>query len=76
MENAILPLGGIETEIKDFCSENNVEYLDFANYIQSLNSEKLLYYRSDPHWGPEGHRAIADFLISKLSDNKNNEVDN
>tara|TARA_B100001057_G_scaffold489794_1_gene576798 strand:- start:907 stop:2166 length:1260 start_codon:yes stop_codon:yes gene_type:complete len=71
MENAILPLGGIETEIKDFCSENKVEYLDFATYIQGLNSEKLLYYRSDPHWGPDGHRAVADFLFSKLTDNKN-----
>ena len=71
MENAILPLGGIETEIKDFCSENEVEYLDLATYIKGLNSEKLLYYRSDPHWGPEGHRAVADFLFSKLTDNKN-----
>jgi len=71
MENAILPLGGIETEIKNFCSENKVEYLDFGSYIQGLNSEKLLYYKSDPHWGPNGHKAVADFLYSKLKINKN-----
>ena len=71
MENTVLPLGGIETEIKKFCSANELEYLDLASFFQQLNSPKLLYYRSDPHWGPNGHKAVADFLYSKLKVNKN-----
>ena len=71
MENTVLPLGGIETEIKNFCSANELEYLDLASFFQQLNSSKLLYYRSDPHWGPNGHKAVADFLYSKLKVNKN-----
>lgn len=71
MENAVLPLGGIETEIKEFCSANEVEYHNLVSFFQNLNSQKLLYYRSDPHWGPHGHKAVAEFLYSKLKVDKN-----
>jgi hypothetical protein len=67
MENTIIPLGGIEERIKEFCKINEVEYLDFFKYIENRGSNHRLYYKSDPHWNPHGHRQVANFLEIKFS---------
>ena len=67
MENTIIPLGGIEERIKEFCKINEVEYLDFFKYIENRGSNHKLYYKSDPHWNPLGHREVANFLERKFS---------
>ena len=68
MENTIIPLGGIEEKIKEFCKNNDTEYLDFFKYIERQGSNHQIYYKSDPHWNPHGHREVANFLERKFSD--------
>lgn len=67
MENAIMPLGGIEEKIKEFCKVNDVEYLDFFKYIEEQGSNHQMYYKSDPHWNTYGHREVANFLERKFA---------
>lgn len=70
MENTIIPLGGIEEKLKEFCKNNDTEYLDFFKYIEKQGSNHQIYYKSDPHWNPYGHREVANFLERKFADSK------
>ena len=60
---------GIE-ENKEFYKNNDTEYLDFFKYIERQGSNHQIYYKSDLHWNPNGHREVANFLERKLTKQK------
>jgi len=63
-----IPMGGIEQKVKDFCGENNIQYINLYSAIKrykEINSHKL-YFQQDGHWNSMGNKVVADILYENL----------
>lgn len=67
--DVILPMGGIEKKIKEYCKTNDIHYIDlytsFINYLKG--SKKKLFLISDGHWTAKGHEIAAKTIKTSLN---------
>ena len=64
-ENIVLPMGGIEEKIVEFCKSNKIEYLDiYKNLyeIKKMGKNKFIFLVSDGHWSEFGHKLVGSLL--------------
>jgi len=54
-------------EFADFCRTAGIPFADLTEPLQAaVQAGGMPYARTDSHWGPEGHRLVADFLRDEI----------
>ena len=58
--------------LKDFCEQNQIEYIDVLPAMRSAGSQRQLFYPIASYMSPEGHRVVADevckYLVGRASE--------
>jgi|GEM_PF-825489 len=67
--DVILPMGGIEKKIKDYCKTNDIHYIDlYTSFIKhSKGSQEKLFLIYDGHWTAKGHEIAAKTIKTSLN---------
>ena len=56
-----------ESALKEFCSNNNIEYVSTTEALRkSMKAGEQVYFTYDQHWTPKGHKVVAETLAKYL----------
>jgi len=53
-------------KIRQECVENRIALIDTVPAFRTYHGDRLLYFRHDMHWTPEGHRVMSEALLEQI----------
>ncbi len=53
-------------KIRQECVENRITLIDTVPAFRNYHGDRLLYFRHDMHWTPEGHRVMSEALLEQI----------
>ncbi len=69
IEEDSLDLGTVSRQLRDYCRESGLEFLDPTDRLrQASASGTPMYYKIDLHLNAQGHGVLADFLADWLAE--------
>ena len=54
--------------IEDFASESGTPWVDITSRLRTIEDRASIYFPKNGHWTPAGHRAVAEILVTELTE--------